>query len=63
MSRIAALKNIVGQAVRGFGKAIKAQKRKARRKRLGLPAETNIQRMKRIKKAGQKRADKRKGTR
>ena len=46
MSRIAALKNIVGQAVRGFGKAIKAQKRKARRKRLGLPAETNIQRMK-----------------
>jgi len=63
MSRIAALKNIVGQAVRGFGKAIKAQKRKAKRKRLGLPAETNIQRMKRIKKAGQKRADKRKGTR
>jgi len=63
MSRIAALKNIVGQAVRGFGKAIKAQKRKARRKRLGLPAETNIQRMKRIKKTGQKRADKRKGTR
>jgi len=63
MSRIAALKNIVGKAVRGFGKAIKAQKRKAKRKRLGLPAETNIQRMKRIKKAGQKRADKRKGTR
>ncbi len=28
MSRIAALKNIVGQAVRGFGKAIKAHKRK-----------------------------------
>ena len=43
MSRIAALKNIVGEAVRGFGKAIKAQKRKARRKRLGLPEKTKLQ--------------------
>ena len=53
----------IGIAIKGIGKALKAYKRKARRKQLGLPAETNIQRMKRIKKAGQKRADKRKGTR
>jgi hypothetical protein len=53
----------IGIAIKGIGKAFKAYKRKARRKSLGLPRETNMQRMKRIKKAGQKRADKRKGTR
>ena len=50
-----------GIAIKGVGKALKAYKRKAKRKKLGLPAETNMQRMKRIKKAGQKRADKRAG--
>ena len=50
----------VGIALRGFGKAISAYQRANRRQRLGLPRETNIQRFKRIKKAGQKRADKRK---
>ena len=34
---------IFGAALRGFGKALKSSKRKARRKRLGLPAETNKQ--------------------
>ena len=51
----------VGIAIKGIGKALKASKRKSRRKKLGLPAETNLQRMKRIKKAGQKRADKKAG--
>jgi|TARA_R110000751_G_scaffold52612_4_gene114627 hypothetical protein len=40
----------IGIAAKGVGKALKASKRKARRKRLGLPGETNSQRMKRIKK-------------
>ena len=52
-----------GIAIKGLGKAFKAYKRANRRQSLGLPRETNMQRMKRIKKAGQKRADKRKGTR
>ena len=46
---------IFGAALRGFGKALKASKRKARRKRLGLPAETNKQirtRLKKSKRAG-----------
>ena len=47
----------IGIAIKGIGKALKASKRKARRKRLGLPAETYLQRQKRIKKAGKKRAD------
>ena len=50
----------VGIALRGIGKALSAYQRANRRQRLGLPRETNIQRFKRIKKAGQKRADKRK---
>jgi len=45
----------VGIALRGFGKALKAYQRANRRQRLGLPRETNIQRFKRIKKAGQKK--------
>ena len=49
-----------GIAVRGIGKALKNYKRANRRQSLGLPRETNMQRMKRIKKAGQKKADKRK---
>ena len=40
----------IGLAVRGIGKALKASKRKARRKRLGLPAETNKQIRARLKK-------------
>tara|TARA_Y100001937_G_scaffold62115_1_gene85240 strand:- start:54 stop:257 length:204 start_codon:yes stop_codon:yes gene_type:complete len=39
----------VGLALRGIGKAIKKSKRKARRKRLGLPAETKMQQRDRIK--------------
>ena len=35
-----------GAAIRGIGKAIKNSKRKARRKRLGLPAETKMQQRK-----------------
>lgn len=50
----------IGLAVRGIGKALKNYKRANRRQRVGLPRETYLQRMKRIKKAGQKRADKRK---
>ena len=52
-----------GIAIKGLGKAFKAYKRANRRQSLGLPRETNMQRMKRIKKAGQKRAERRKGTR
>jgi|TARA_R110000751_G_scaffold40718_1_gene96160 hypothetical protein len=51
----------IGLAVRGIGKALKASKRKARRKRLGLPKKTFMERQKSAKKAGQKRADKRAG--
>lgn len=45
----------IGIAAKGVGKALKASKRKARRKRLGLPAETNKQirtRLKKSKRAG-----------
>ena len=49
-----------GVALRGIGKALSAYQRANRRQRLGLPRETNIQRFKRIKKAGQRKADKRK---
>ena len=42
-------------------KALKNYQRANRRQRVGLPRETYLQRMKRIKKAGQKRADKRAG--
>ena len=52
-----------GIAIKGLGKAFKAYKRANRRQSLGLPRETKMQRMKRIKKAGQKRADRIKGTR
>jgi hypothetical protein len=48
---------IFGAALRGFGKALKSSKRKARRKRLGLPAETNKQirtRLKTFKAASEK---------
>ena len=40
----------IGIAVKGIGKALKASKRKARRKRLGLPSETNKQIRARLKK-------------
>ena len=40
---------IFGAALRGFGKALKSSKRKSRRKRLGLPAETNKQMRARLK--------------
>lgn len=40
-----------GIALRGLGKALKAYKRKARRKSLGLPAETNKQIRTRLKKS------------
>ena len=50
----------IGLAIKGIGKALKAYKRANRRERLRLPRETYLQRQKRIKKAGQKRADKRK---
>ena len=49
-----------GIAIKGIGKALKAYKRANRRERLGLPRETYLQRQKRIKKAAQKKADKRK---
>lgn len=49
-----------GIAIKGLGKAFKEYKRANRRQSLGLPRETNMQRMERIKKAGQKKADKRK---
>jgi|TARA_R110000751_G_scaffold58108_1_gene122853 hypothetical protein len=51
---------VIGVALRGIGKIIKSQARKNRRKRLGLPAETYLQRQKRIKKSAKKKADKRK---
>ena len=51
----------IGLAVKGIGKALKNYKRANRRQKLGLPRETYLQRQKRIKKAGQKRADKRAG--
>ena len=38
-----------GLALRGIGKAIQKSKRKARRKRLGLPGETKMQQRDRIK--------------
>ena len=38
-----------GAAIKGIGKAIKNSKRKARRKRLGLPAETKMQQRDRVK--------------
>ena len=47
----------IGIAIKGIGKALKAYKRKVKRKKLGLPAETYLQRQKRIKKAGQKKAN------
>ena len=37
---------VIGVALRGIGKIIKSQGRKNRRKRLGLPAETYLQRQK-----------------
>lgn len=40
-----------GIAVKGIGKALKTAKRKARRKRLGLPAETNKQISARLRKS------------
>ena len=49
-----------GVALRGIGKDLSAYQRANRRQKLGLPRETNIQRFKRIKKAGQRKADKRK---
>ncbi len=47
----------VGIAIRGLGKALKAYKRANRRKRLGLPKKTFLQRHTTAKKAGKKRAD------
>jgi len=41
----------IGIAIKGIGKALKSYKRKARRKRLGLPAETNKQIRTRLKKS------------
>jgi len=41
----------VGIALKGFGKALKESKRKARREKLGLPPETNKQIRTRLKKS------------
>ena len=41
--------SIFGVALRGFGKALAKSARKSRRKRLGLPAETNKQMRTRLK--------------
>ena len=41
----------VGIALKGFGKALKESKRKARREKLGLPQETNKQIRTRLKKS------------
>ena len=44
----------VGIALKGFGKALKESKRKARRQKLGLPPETNKQIRTRLKKSERK---------
>ena len=47
----------VGIAIKGFGKALKAYKRANRRKRLGLPKKTFMERQKSAKKVGKAMAD------